>query len=94
MQGRDLMNGLETISFSAPIDLNKLLVAVNFYSGSAQNGVSGEVRLSVDGRTYAKGFEIDADGGNRAAELADILKSGSAPNDAWTVIDPVSITQD
>lgn len=94
VQGRDLMNGLETISFSAPIDLSDLLVAVNFYSGRAPDGVSGEIRLSVDGKTYAQDFAISADGGNRAADLADVLKAGQAPNDGWTVIDPVGMTQD
>ncbi|HIG21770.1 MAG TPA: hypothetical protein EYG57_07010 [Planctomycetes bacterium] len=91
VQGRDLMNGLETISFSAPINLNELLIAVNLYSGHQADGISGEVRLAVDGRTYAREFKISAEKGNRASGLTNLLKSGSATNDAWITIDPVAL---
>ncbi|NHK29403.1 hypothetical protein FF098_015920 [Parvularcula flava] len=91
VQGRDLMNGLETISFSAPIDLNDLLIAANFYAGDAPQGISGEIRLAVDGQTYAGEFEILAKQGNRGAELTELLKAGQSPNDGWVVIDPVTI---
>lgn len=71
----DKTNGFETISFNVPLDLRTLLIAINFYEGDAPQGVSGEIRLSVDGQVYASAFEIKATRGNQGKDIAATVKS-------------------
>jgi len=67
-QGPNAKEGYETIEFTVPLDLRAVRVAVNLYSGSAPNGVSGEFRMSVNGKTYAIPFSIPATEGNQGAD--------------------------
>ncbi len=60
--------GYETIEFAVPLDLRVLKVAVNLYEGSAPQGVTGELRMTVDGQTYAMPFNIPATSGNGGAD--------------------------
>lgn len=60
-------NGFETIEFLVPVDLETLRIAVHFFAGAAPNGVDGELRITVDGNTYAKSFHIPASSGNAGA---------------------------
>jgi len=53
-------HGYESIAFDLPLDLQAVQIAVNFYDGDAPKGVSSELRLSVQGKTYAKRFHIQA----------------------------------
>ncbi len=54
----------ETLAYHVPVDLNHLLLAVNFYNGSSPGGVKGEVRISLNGHTYAMPFHVLAQEGN------------------------------
>ncbi len=79
----DLLNGLETVEMSEPVDLRKLLVGINFYSGTAPDGVSGEVRLSVGNRTYAAPFKIAASAGNGSTGGDHFINQRQVPNAHW-----------
>lgn len=84
-------NGYETLAFQVPVDLHALLLAVNFYNGSSPGGVKGELRISLNGQTYAKPFRITAVGGNGGAGRQQTLGSRRAVNDHWLVINPLEV---
>lgn len=87
----ELLNGLESISFDAPIDLNALQIGINFYSGQASAPLSGEIRLTVNGRTYARPFNMAASTGNAGAGRNGAFESTDAPNDHWVIMRGVDI---
>lgn len=84
-------NGYETLAFQVPVNLHALLLAVNFYNGSSPGGVKGELRISMNGHTYAKAFHIVAAGGDGGAGRQQTLGSRRAVNDHWLVIDPLQV---
>ena len=84
-------NGRETIAFTVPLDLRALQIAVNFYKGEAQGGVNAELRLSIEGRTYAIPLHIAATNGNAGKGVAEALTSGSPSSPQTLVIDPLHI---
>lgn len=84
-------SGYETIEFYGPLDLRALQVAINFYEGHAPEGVNGELRLSLEGRTYAAGFRIAATTGNGGNGIASALQSGRAPSPQVVLIDPLTV---
>lgn len=84
-------NGYETLAFHVPVDLNALLLAVNFYHGSAPGGVKGEVRISLNGQTYAKVFHIPAQEGNGGVGRQETLTARRANNAGWLVLDPLEV---
>ena len=84
-------NGYETLAFRVPIDLGALLLAVNFYNGSSPGGVKGELRISLNGKTYAQAFHLPASGGNSGAGRQQTLRARRALNDHWLVIDPMEV---
>jgi len=61
--------GWETIAYSLPIDLRTMRIGINFFEGNAPEGVTGEVRLSVNGNVYAKSFSLTGSEGNRGADI-------------------------
>ena len=75
----------ETIEFKVPLDLNRLQIAVNFYSGHAPNGASGELRLAIGSKVYATNFTIPAGRGKSLSGVKESLRSGS-PEDANILI--------
>lgn len=83
-------NGLETVKLNIPVDLGKLLIAINFYAGTADN-TTGEIRMTVNGLTYAYRFKIAAKTGNEADGAGTVLSSRRVINDAWVIIDPLEI---
>lgn len=85
--------GYETIAFSTPIDLRALQIFVNFYKGDAPQGVNGEVRISVDGRTYAKPFHISAQGGAGLKAVLPAIQSGSIGTPALIAINPLDVVK-
>lgn len=87
------IKGYETIVFNAPVDLRQLRIAINFYEGNAPQGVKGELRLSVNGATYAAPFTITATTGNKGAGAESTIASGKAASSQWIVIDPMSVVQ-
>lgn len=84
-------NGYETLGYHVPIDLKDLLLAVNFYSGSSPGGVTGEIRISVNGQTYARTFHISAQQGNGGLGRQETLASRRSSNAGWLVIDPLEV---
>lgn len=86
-----LTNGFETIAFDVPLDLRVLLIAVNFYEGNAPHGVSGEIRLSIDGNTYASTFKIDANTGNHGKGTLKSIEAGRSNTPHSIIINPLRI---
>ena len=84
-------NGYETLAFHVPVDLNHLLLAVNFYNGSSPGGVKGEVRISFNGQTCAVAFHVLAQEGNGGVGRQETLTARQANNPAWLVIDPMEV---
>lgn len=84
-------SGYETLAYQMPVDVNSMLLAVNFYHGKASGGVKGEVRISLNGQTYAKAFHIPAQEGNGGVGRQETLASRRATNAAWLVIDPLEV---
>lgn len=84
-------NGYETLAYHVPVDLNHLLLAVNFYNGSSPGGVKGEVRISLNGQTYAMAFHVLAQEGNGGVGRQETLTARRANNTAWLVIDPLEV---
>ena len=85
-------NGWETVALTGgSVDLRAVRIALNFYSGHAPGGAAGEIRISIDGRTWAAPFRISASSGNRGAGREATFAAGRAASDAWLVIDPVSV---
>lgn len=84
-------NGYETLAYQVPVDLNSLLLAVNFYNGHSSGGVKGELRISVNDQTYAKAFHITAQDGNGGAGREETLSFRRAINANWLVIDPLEV---
>ncbi len=92
VQSPDIVNGLESIEYTQPIDLSKLFIGVNFYSGTAAAGkVTGAIRLSFNNRTYEAPFIINAATGNKAANGQQTITSGKPANSQWIVIDPMAV---
>ncbi len=84
-------NRYETLAYSMPIDLTAMFVAVNFYNGTSPGGVHGELRISIDGQTYAKAFHLSASGGNQGAGRMQTLNVRRAANEHWLVINPMDV---
>lgn len=91
LKSPSLTNGYETVSFTAPLDLSDVMIAVNFYGGQAVDGVQGEVRLSIGTQTWAKPFRVKSPIGTAGLGRRNTLAAGRAANAAWTVIDPLEI---
>lgn len=85
------INGFETIAYQVPVNLAKLVLAINFYGGSAANGVRGELRLSLDGQTYAKPFHVPAQEGNKGQGREETLNTRQAASAHWLVINPLEV---
>ena len=84
-------NGYETVAYQVPVDLKELFLAINFFGGTAVDGVNGELRISLDGRTYAKRFHLDILEGNGGVGQEHTLTSGHAANAHWLVINPLGV---
>jgi hypothetical protein len=82
-------NFFETVQLKKPVDLNKTLVAVNYYSSPffapSPGPVKGEMRISWQGRTYRKAFLFTMSGGNLGWQRQDLFRTGQAPSPHWIV---------
>jgi len=81
-------NGRESIEFDVPLDLRVLQIAVNFYQGQAPQGVKGELRLAVEGQTYAASFHIEAEKGNKGAGLTEAMETGHSAHAQTLLFNP------
>ena len=86
-----LSNGYETISFHVPLNLQQLRMAVNFYEGTAPNGIKGTLRISVDGQTYEQDFTMSATSGNKSAGMDEAFQAGKSMNKYILMFDPLKI---
>mgnify|MGYP001361140210 CR=1 FL=1 len=84
-------SGYETLAYYTPLDMKALLLAVNFYDGQSSGGVKGELRISLNGQTYAKAFHVPAQKGNAGVGRQETIASRRAANDHWLVIDPLEV---
>lgn len=82
-------NGLETIEFIVPVDLDKLFVALNLYEGVPPGGViRGELRIALGDRTWAAPFTLETSSGNRGAGGSELFAVNGPSRPGWLVIDP------
>jgi hypothetical protein len=63
-------NGFETVVYDRDVPFRQLRVYINHYSGISREPIDGELRIRIDGVTYAKKFRLPAGqgtggGGNR-----------------------------
>lgn len=84
-------NGYETLAYRVPVDLRDLLLAINFFNGNSPGGVRGEVRISINDKTYAKKFHVLAQAGNGGLGRQETLVSRRATNAQWLVINPLEV---
>lgn len=92
VQSPDIVNGLESIEYTQAIDISKLFIGVNFYSGTTSAGkVTGAIRLSFNNRTYEEPFTINAATGNKAANGQQTIASGKPASSQWIVISPMAV---
>lgn len=85
------VKGYETATFTHAVDLRDTFIAINWYGGKSQNGVSGEIRLAIGDKTYGLPFHIKGTTGNASAQRNVVLQSGTAANDNWLIIEPKKI---
>ena len=71
-------HGQEIIQFTVPLDLNAIRFFVSFYNGHAPRGVNGEVRVSVNGKTYAKPFHVPATRGQKGKGMPQVIQAGTS----------------
>ena len=84
-------NSFETIIFHKPIDLNKLVLAVNFFAGKVRKSVNGEFRISVGNKTFGKNFQIKATRGNKGACINKTMSTRKATGLQCLFIDPMKV---
>jgi hypothetical protein len=83
--------GFESVVFKQVIDLQQLRLVANLYKGSAPQGVTGEVRITVNNRTYAANFHIQATQGNKGQDVNSALSKGRTVNQHSVMLNPLFI---
>jgi len=81
-----LLNGLETVRFHAPVDLSKMMIGVNHYSGRSSGDVTGEIRITIGSQTYAHPFVLKSQKGNKGVDAKKAFKTYKAPSNYWMMI--------
>ncbi|MFT6660691.1 MAG: hypothetical protein ACJA0K_000668 [Maricaulis maris] len=81
---------LETIDLHGPVDLTTLSIWINAYGANAPNGVEVELRITIDGRTYARPLRLEATVGDFGAGREGVIENG-ATDPAWIAIDPLAL---
>ena len=83
--------GFETVEFSRPIRIDQIMISANLYGAQAPTDVVAKVRISIGDETYEAPFKITARTGNGGEGRQSVIRNRTAPNSAWTIIDPVAI---
>lgn len=86
--------GFETISYrvESVVDLNELLIGINFFGGYCPDGIEGTIRISTDGKNaYLAPFKLLAKKGNAGFGKQEFLQTRKAPGKEWVVIDALSV---
>lgn len=87
-------SGFETVQLNATVDLSQVYIALNYYSGSSPQGLTGELRIAVGDQVWAAPFTIPATSGNRGQGVIPVLRDQVASSDAWIILDPMSVLGD
>ncbi len=85
------VKGYETVTFKHAVDLRDTFIAINWYGGTSEEGVNGEIRLAIGDRTYGLPFHFKGKTGNASTQRDYVLNSGKAANDNWLIIEPKKI---
>ncbi|GJM04767.1 MAG: hypothetical protein DHS20C09_07580 [marine bacterium B5-7] len=83
--------GFETVYYTTAVNLEKVIIAVNFYEGSAPKGVAAELRIDIAGKTYAKDILIPALEGNRGSDALDAIEQGASTSPHTLIIRPLDV---
>ncbi|NQY65601.1 MAG: hypothetical protein HRT38_18210 [Alteromonadaceae bacterium] len=86
-------NGFETINFKTPLDLRVMKFVINFYRGNVVGGVKGELRLTIDGKTYSKPFHLKSPKGNKGADVSALLSDNKIISQYSVVFEPLKFTK-
>lgn len=89
----DTVKGFETIAYQVPLDLSAVVVAVNFYSGEAPQGVRGEFRIAIDGQTFSSPFQIKATQGHGARGMDDAISKRRSKHKQTILIDLLDVVR-
>lgn len=83
--------GFETIELTVPVDLRSVVIAVNFYSGEVSGKLTGQIRMAIEGQTYAMNFAIHASKGNRGKDVLTAFNAANSNTPHTLFISPLSI---
>ncbi len=83
--------GYETVTFTATVDLQDVLIAVNWYDGESSEGVQGEIRLAISDQTYGLPFVLTGTSGSGTKGKDKTLADGKPANANWLIINPKDI---
>ncbi|MGB0659558.1 MAG: hypothetical protein ACPGNV_05200 [Mangrovicoccus sp.] len=86
-----LTNGYETVALNGAVNLSQMQVTVNHYGGAAQGPVTAELRIAIGDQVWAQSLQIRAARGNKGDGAHQALVERVQPNDAWALIDPLSV---
>ena len=85
------VGGFETIELTVPVDLRSVVIAVNFYSGEVSGKLTGQIRMAIEGQTYAMNFTIHALKGNRGKDVLAAFNAANTNTPHTLFINPLSI---
>lgn len=83
--------GFETIYYTSAVNFEEMLIAVNFYEGSAPSGVEAELRIDIAGHTYAHSIHIAASEGNRGVDALMAIEESASTAPQTLLIDPLDV---
>jgi hypothetical protein len=75
-------NGLEVVDVTDQVDLSKLQIRINHYSGTCPDGPKGKIRVFLNSAIYETDFHIKSRNGNRGRDRSQMS------SEHWTAIDP------
>lgn len=87
----DARNGAhfaEAISFKDDVTLKDITIAVNLYSGFVSDAEEAELRLSVDGKVYARSLIFSNLSGNNGAGVDTAIRNGQSRTSKTIIIRP------
>ncbi len=84
-------NSYETIRFHVPVNIRHLFLAINVYSAKTKQDIKGEIRITLNNKTYSQAFKLGVRSGNGGYGERGTLNSGKASNAHWIVIDPLQV---
>jgi hypothetical protein len=80
--------GHDIITLTGVTDLRDTLIGVNWASGKHEGGATGEIRIAIDGVTYASPYSMPKDNQGGHAEGFQKIMDGGEPCIHWSVLKP------